>query len=149
MPITVEWFDVKQTVILFQFDGQWVWDEFYVAFDTQVNPMLKSISHSAYLIFDFSQTITMPMNGALHARNVFKNLAPNWEKSIVVSDRKFIQIVVDLFQKMNFYDTGNKTLRAKTLDEALQIANLPIPIVRHPAKTQKAHAAFVNPTSSS
>lgn len=143
MPITVEWFDVKQTVILFQFDGQWVWDDFYVAFEKQVNPMLESIPHSAHLIFDFTHTITMPMNGALHARNVFKNLAPNWEQSIVVSDRKFIQVVVDIFQKMDFYGAGKKTLKAKSLDEALHMVGLSLPVIRQAAMAQNANVAHL------
>ena len=121
MPIFADWFDADQTIILLRYEGNWTWNEFYETATDVVHPLLKSTSGTVYLIADFTRTITMPMNGIMHARNVFKTMPPNWHNMVIVTPSKFIQILVDMFTKLNYQGMGEKISRADTLDEALKL----------------------------
>lgn len=121
MPIYADWFDNEQKIILLRYEGNWTWNEFYETATNRVHPLLKSTSGTVNLIADYTHTTTMPMNGIMHARNAFKSMPTNWHNMIIVTSNKFIQILVDMFQKMNYQGMGEKILRASTLDEALSM----------------------------
>ncbi len=121
MPIYTEWFDADQHIILIRYEGNWTWNEFYKTATDTVHPLLKSTSRTVYLIADYTHTTTMPMNGIMHARNVFKSMPTNWHKMVIVTSHKFIQILVDMFQKMNYQGMGEKISRANSIDDALKM----------------------------
>lgn len=121
MPIHVNWFDDTQQIILLRYEGNWTWNDFYNSADEIVHPLMQGTANTVYLIADYTHTTTMPMNGIMHARSAFKTMPTNWHNMVIVTSNKFIQILVDMFQKMNYQGMGEKILRANTLDEALRV----------------------------
>ncbi|MEQ8676056.1 MAG: hypothetical protein RLP44_01915 [Aggregatilineales bacterium] len=119
MPIFADWYDDEQHIIFLRYEGDWTWNDFYETANKAVHPLLKSTTHTVYLIADFTSTTTIPMNGIMHARNVFKTMPTNWHNMIIVTPNKFIQILVDMFKKMNYQGMGEKIMCTNTLDEAL------------------------------
>jgi hypothetical protein len=59
MPVTLEWLDDGQQVLLYTYTGRWTWDEYH-AIITETHRRLAGITHPVYAILDFTAASLIP-----------------------------------------------------------------------------------------
>lgn len=121
MSVLVDWFNSEKTIILQTFEGKWTWEEFNKACATAAE-LMRTVEHEVHLVSDFIPSISMPVGGAIrHAQNVTSQYPSNWGLLVVISDKKFIEMLVNSFRRIFSRGVGGKTYHAETFDEAKTI----------------------------
>jgi hypothetical protein len=116
MPVTVFWEDPEKTVVRYDFQGSWTWDELYAVYYEAIG-MEKSVTHRVDVILDMSTSSRIPGNAILHVKNLAEKQPSNMGISVFVTRNPFIvsmyNMAVRVYGKVAFYFRI-----AKTLDEA-------------------------------
>lgn len=113
MPIRVYWEDAEQTIVRYDFEGRWTWDELYVAY-YQAIAMENSVTHRVDIILDMRTSSFIPANALLHMKNFSEKQPPNVGLSIFVTTNAFIislyNTAIKFYAKIAFYFRLVKTL---------------------------------------
>jgi hypothetical protein len=134
MPVRVYWEDEPQTIVRYDFDGPWTWDDLYPAY-YQAIQMERSVEYRVDVILDLRHSGRMPANVLLHIKNISEKQPPNLGLSVFVTTNTFMH---SLYQTgIRFYNKIGYYFRmVKTLDEA------------HSMIAQSRLAAQANPPNS-
>jgi hypothetical protein len=78
MSVQVHWDNTDKTVIRYDFEGKWTWDEFYAAFE-QARSMIAGIPHVVDFICVIQQVsgFFMPLNLLFHIRKIYTDVPSN------------------------------------------------------------------------
>ena len=120
MGITIQWDNAEQTIMRFDLDPHWTWDELFAA-KKQAHALVGAVSHRTVTIIDAPHTTTLPPNLLLNARSALRNNHPNTVVVIFVATNPFI---LSAFSTMSGF-LRSIALRlefAPTLDAARTIA---------------------------
>ncbi|MEO8606838.1 MAG: hypothetical protein ABI690_03095 [Chloroflexota bacterium] len=119
MPVRVYGEDETHTLVHYDFEGNWTWDELYPAY-YQAIEMEKSVSHRVDVILDMRQSKKIPSNALMHIKNISDKQPPNIGLSVIVTNSAFLasmyKIGVQFYAKIGHY-----FFLTTSLDEARQM----------------------------
>ena len=100
MAIDLWWDELDATVIRARFSANWTWDD-YRQSNAEVLRMAHSVPHRVDMITDFTACRRFPKGAsAAYVRELRANRPPNFQLIIVVCDDKFVQMMVNLWNKL-------------------------------------------------
>jgi hypothetical protein len=112
MPIQVFWEDDAQTIVRYNFEGTWTWDELYPAY-YQAIAMEKSVTDRVDVILDMRDSGRVPANALLHIKNISEKQPPNIGLSIFVTTNAFVtsmyNMAIRVYSKVAYYFRITKT----------------------------------------
>ena len=113
MPIRVYWEDADQTIVRYDFEGRWTWDELYAAYYEAI-AMEHSVAQRVDIILDMRTSGIIPANALLHMKNFSEKQPPNVGISIFVTSNAFVtslyNTAIKFYAKIAFYFRLVKTL---------------------------------------
>ena len=76
MPIQIDWYDSKQTIVHFQMSDPWGWPDFFHAME-QMRPAQESVPYKVVWVFDMRQSKTLPKDVFNQTKLISKKRPPN------------------------------------------------------------------------
>jgi hypothetical protein len=116
MGITVLWDNDEHTVIRYDFEGQWIWSEFFVATGDAFT-LTRSVSHTVDSISNFMPGAALPSDALFQFRRAMATAPPNRGVTVIVGGSTLIKTMVIVFGKVN-RQLGARLFLADTLDQA-------------------------------
>ena len=124
MPVSAEWYDKDESILIYHFEGKWKLDEFHEAINT-AEKLLQEHTGRLDVISDLSNTAGNDksirpgdMQGAMNRS--FKILPEELGYAVVVGAAFGIKIMIDLLAKI--YGPMKKHVRtSNTVEEALEM----------------------------
>jgi len=119
MGVSICWDDEEQTIVRYDFEGRWTWEEFYPAYE-QAIAMEKSVPHRIDVILDMLNSYNIPLNAITHVRSISKKQPENLGLSVFVTTSA---VVLSLYRVGMQFDAGLSRYfaAASTLEEAYQL----------------------------
>jgi hypothetical protein len=90
MSVSANWYDSKQEIVLYVFEGRWTWDELYATYN-QAIVMEKSVPHRVDVVLDMINSKAIPANALLHVKNISNKQPDNLGLTIVVTPNGFVR----------------------------------------------------------
>ncbi len=124
MAISVQWDNNEQTIVRFEYEGNWDWEGFY-KYIGEANEMMDTVPHPVVSIVDMSKTNHMPPNAIAHIRRIVdvSKEHNNSNISVFVGAGRFAEMLFSTLQKV-YPDT--KTIAGfhfvDTIEEARPLA---------------------------
>jgi hypothetical protein len=119
MSIKVTWDNAERTIICFDFEGRWDWDELYAASD-QATEMLDSVDHMVDFIMDIRETQKIPKDFMSHAERIASGSHPRRGMMVVVGANRLLRTVGSGLRRL-FPDATRNLVFAADLEEAEEI----------------------------
>lgn len=119
MSIDIRWYDEAETILLFEFQEGWAWEDFIQAGNYE---WLASIEHPFYEIYDLRHASQLPPNIIRQGQTLLRNDAPaNLSGVYVVGISPTLKTIMSTFQKlMPDAMTARWKLRlVRSMDDAL------------------------------
>ncbi len=101
MSIQVYWEDDEKTILRYDFEGDWTWDELYTVFNQGVD-MASAVDHRVDAIADMRHSGRIPGHAISHLRTIADRQTQNVNLRIIVTTNTFI---------LTIYRTGAKVYR--------------------------------------
>lgn len=124
MSISVTWDNEAKTIVRFEYEGKWTWEDFYEKIDA-ANKMMDTVESPCVSIIDMQKSHFLPSGAALHIRNVIrKSMSHNNSGISVFLDADVIvKAMIEVLRK-SYPDILENTewLYAKTLEQARTMA---------------------------
>jgi hypothetical protein len=122
MAVRVRWFNDAQTILVYEFEGNWTWDEFYPAYQ-RVLEMTRDIPHRIDVLLDLRRAGRLPLNLLTHVRNISDKQTSNAGLSVIVTNSQFIRAMYQTGCKFynriqHYFGVANSIEEALTLFEA-------------------------------
>jgi len=115
MPIQVYWEDADKTIVRYDFEGAWTWDELYAVYYKAID-METSVPHRVDIILDMRYSHRIPGNALLHLKNLSEKQPPNVGLSIFVTTNTFLtsmyNMAIKVYGKIAYYFRLAPTLDA-------------------------------------
>ncbi len=117
MGIHVVWDDAEQSIIRWDFDPEWDWNEFWSAFNTSIQ-MAEGYTRRVDVIPNVTNTKRLPI-GALGAFKTVDTKMPDFTKLVVVAGSDSVtRLMIKTFAQINRIDSWRT---ATTVEEARAI----------------------------
>ena len=116
MPITVKWDNDSKTVVNYEFNGKWTWDEYHTAIHTAYE-MVEKLPYIVNMILDFRHANAFPSNALSIFGRSMKTPPKEFDLALVVSRSGFIEAIYYVFRRLNG-KLAEKLVLVKTLEEA-------------------------------
>jgi hypothetical protein len=100
MNIKVAWDNEDKTVIRYDFEGPWTWDDFRIAAE-KAFAMTRSVEHTVDTISNFFPGVLLPANAMFHFRRVMEDAPKNRGVNVIVGSSAFIRTMVMMFSSVN------------------------------------------------
>lgn len=122
MGISIGWDDPAKTIIRYDFDPFWTWEDLRNAVQ-QDDALFDSVDHTVHLIFDMRQIEVVPANPLTQLRQVGSQIHPRLGLIVFVGTNAWAKMVLEIFYKV--YGSRAEGLAglesAATLEEARAI----------------------------
>ena len=116
MPIKVIWHNTDRTILRWEFDEHWNWEEYATA-QYQSNEMIEQVEYDRVdVIGDVRRSHTLPMDAILGYRNSLKNQSSRIGSIVLVGTNRFVKSMVKIFMK--YYPSSGR--RFKFADSFLE-----------------------------
>lgn len=106
MTIRVYWEDETKTIVRYDFEGKWTWNELYPVYYEAI-AMENSVPHRVDVILDLTRSGTLPANSLLHVKNISEKQPPNIGLSVIVTTNRFVlslySVGVKFYGKIGYY----------------------------------------------
>jgi len=116
MSVAVRWDSPEKTIVIYDIEGRWTWEEFYPAYNEAI-AMELSVTHRVDVIVDLHNAHLLPDNVLTHIKSISDKQPPNIGITVIVTKNRFIhtmyQIGIKFYSKINYYFRV-----AATVDEA-------------------------------
>jgi hypothetical protein len=116
MAIRPSWENAAKTVITFEFEGRWTWDDLYHASDLATT-MLHEVDHTVDFILDVRHASQMPSDFMSHAGHIAGGTNPKRGLLIVVGANFILRTLGNTLRKF-FSDAMKDVVIVGTLEEA-------------------------------
>jgi len=100
MPIELHWYDARHTILIWQFNSQWNWDDFYMTLDHS-NALLQQKPHRVHVVGDLSASASLPTGIMTHAANAIATRPANLDRLVIVGPHPLLRNVFQTF--LNLY----------------------------------------------
>jgi hypothetical protein len=119
MSFNLTWENTAQTVLRFEFQGTWTWEEYNEAIDDACE-LINSVEHNVQIIF--IQTKFTPNGSPIpHIQRTTRLIPRNVSKLIMVGGPIFLRSLYEVMVKVNSR-LSNQIVFVNTVDEAYQLA---------------------------
>ena len=112
MSVRAYWVNEEKTVVRYDFEGNWTWDELYPVFQEAL-AMERSVPHRVDVILDMTRAGRLPANALLHVKNISDKQPDNIGLTVIVSPNQFVgslyTIGVRFYAKIAYYFRVTKT----------------------------------------
>jgi len=116
MGITVLWDNDEQTIIRYDFEGRWVWSEFYTATENAF-ALTRSVTHTVDSISNFKPGAALPSDALFQFRRAMATAPKNRGVTVIVGGSTLIKTMVIVFGKVN-RQLSERLFLADTLEQA-------------------------------
>jgi hypothetical protein len=116
MGITVVWDNDEQTIMRYDFEGQWVWSEFFAA-TAEAFTLTRSVTQTVDSISNFKPGAALPSDALFQFRRAMATAPKNRGVTVIVGGSTLIKTMVIVFGKVN-RQLGERLFLADTLDQA-------------------------------
>jgi hypothetical protein len=100
MLIKLTWDDEEKTIVRYNFEKGWGWNDLNNAF-SEAALLFNSVPHEVNVIMDFRDASLIPQNALSHIQRGFKNPKPtNVGLTVIITPTRFLQTMVDAAQKV-------------------------------------------------
>jgi len=121
MSIVVNWDNPDKTVIRWDFEGKWNWEQFIDAYILS-DRMLASVEHTVDIISNLDRSAMLPEGALKGYENVLRNTSENIGVIVLISASRFLNVMVSAFNNIPHRRTaGGNFAFAKTMSEARAI----------------------------
>jgi hypothetical protein len=123
MPITVDWDNLQQTIILFTYNRPWTWREFDAAVE-QTLALVNTVDHKVDIIFDLRNGGFPPRDAVWRFKTAAELSHPNVGQYVYVAPSMLAHFVKNVIQIINRAYGGFGTFQVppivftKSLEEA-------------------------------
>jgi hypothetical protein len=121
MPIHVVWYDETKTIIVWEFDGAWEWQDYHAAINTAV-VMIKSVNHVVDSIMDVRRNRSLPPNALKEGKRWFVVAPSNFGVTVVAGGSGLIRGIATTIGAV-YKQFSERILIAATVDDAVKIIN--------------------------
>src|SRR5215510_13590412 len=122
MGVQVSWDNPEKTVLLYELEGRWTWDEFHAAV-ADAFAMTASVPHTVDTISHFHRGTPLPANAMFHFRRVMLAAPPNRGINVIVGGSSLVRTMASLFSKAHRL-LGRRLLVCATLEEARETLDM-------------------------
>ena len=116
MAISVQWDNLEQTIVRWDFVGEWDW-AMYLDAQRQSNMLIQSVEHHVDVIGDVSRSPLLPKNALGNYNSFQRNTLDNHGLIVLVGTSSFVRNMVTMFTKL-YKVSGQGFAFADTLEEA-------------------------------
>jgi hypothetical protein len=119
MSIKVSWDNEAKTIIRYDFEGDWNWEEFHVAAQ-EAFKLTRSVEHTVDTISNFLPGTRLPANAFLQFRRAMVDAPKNRGVTAIAGNSSFITRMVSVFSKVN-KRLGERLVVVASLEEARKV----------------------------
>lgn len=119
MPVTVSWDNEEKTVLRYDFDLIWTWDEFFTTIGDAF-AMTRSVGHTVDIISNFKPGASLPSNSLFQFRRAMSHAPRNRGRTVIVGSSTIVRSMVMLFSRFNRHP-GERVHLADSLEHARTI----------------------------
>src|SRR5215813_7451239 len=116
MPIHVVWYDTDKTIIVWEFDGEWDWQDYHAAINTAV-VMIRGVGHIVDSIMDLRHNRSLPPNALIQGKRWFVVAPPNFGVTVVAGGSGLIRGIATTIATV-YKRFSDRILMASTVEEA-------------------------------
>lgn len=98
MSVYAIWDNAQHTVIRYEFDGRWTWDEFYMVLE-QVKGMLDTVPHMVDFIMN-STSDYVPPSFITHFGKIWQEVHPRAGTVLIVSSSGFAKAMYGVVHRL-------------------------------------------------
>lgn len=118
MGVRIRWDNKEKTIIVFEMDQRWEWDEFYPLYKKYVG-MMDSVPHRVHIIYHLvDNTTRIPPLILLHMPRLMRMTHPREDRSVVVGRMQFAERFFAILANMGLREYTERYQFVDTLDEA-------------------------------
>jgi hypothetical protein len=99
MAITVSWDNPEQTIVRYEYSGQWTVGELTNAM-REVQSLMDLVSHRVDVIIDMRESKFMPNSALSLGRNAIMRKHPNQGKSVIIGASNFARTLYNVFRQV-------------------------------------------------
>jgi hypothetical protein len=100
MGYDVRWGNEEKTIMLCELTGEWIWNDFYELWKTQV-VMLDTVDHQVHsIIFGPDEAIRVPPGALSHFRRLTSMSHPNEDRVVIVNIPAVAKALLDMLKKI-------------------------------------------------
>ncbi len=118
MPISVRWENNEKTIVRWEFDGRWTWNDYYDALE-QSDRLLDSIQRSADLLVNMQQTNFIANGYPAQFRRVSR-FHPKAGIAVLVITNAFIETMLRMMMRFQ-PQSAHRIIIARSLEKAQSI----------------------------
>src|SRR5690606_11312509 len=119
MPVSARWTDESQTIMLWEFEGKWTWDDYYLI-RNETNAQISALDYDVDLIIDMRNSTALPQGVFTHGRNAFSASPKNIGQTVFVGLNPVLRSFYAMFNKLYTVLLSEKdfdTMLVATLEE--------------------------------
>lgn len=117
MPITIKPFNEARDIYLYEFDGNWTWDEIYKGL-VDYKESIKGTTQRIDNIIDFRQSNGIPNGAITHLKAIANSRPEQTYLAVFVTDNRFARMILEIAARLNT-TINEKYKLASTMEEAL------------------------------
>jgi hypothetical protein len=118
MGVRIRWDNKEKTIIVFEMDQRWEWDEFYPLYRKYVS-MMDSVPHRVHIIYHLVDKSTrIPPLILLHMPRLMRMTHSREDRSVVVGRMQFAERFFAILANMGLREYTERYQFVDTLDEA-------------------------------
>ena len=116
MSIVISWDNPEKTIIRWDFDGVWDWDE-YGAVKVGFDAMLREVDHTVGVIADMRHSPTLPKNAFTRFKYFTRTTPPNRGLMVFVGTNMLVRVAVETLGRA-FKELSQDIAFADTVEDA-------------------------------
>jgi hypothetical protein len=120
MAIQVVWGNGEKTIVHYQFEQHWTWQDFFEA-KAHAQELINTVPHKVAVILETHHDGAIPYNLLANARKGLRTKHPQTALIVIVATRPFIRTMISTVRGLSPLAHTRVEL-ASTYDEALAIA---------------------------
>ena len=117
MPVHVSWGNDAKTYVVFEFDGDWTWEEYYKGRKKGIE-FADQVPHVVNLIVDYTNSSMFPRNMLSHFGSSMDHNPKEFDIAVIVSESAFVVAMLNVLSKIR---KNGKFRVAKTRAEGVKI----------------------------
>lgn len=114
--IEIGWDNEDKTVMRCTYQGQWTWQEFYVATE-QSHQMMDTVDHPVDILVDMRASAQIPQGAVTQFRRIANTWHRNTGTIVAVTEARVAQMLYDIFATI-FRHVASRYHVVRTMDEA-------------------------------
>jgi hypothetical protein len=116
MPIEVHWGNEAKTYFVFEFIGDWGWEEYYEG-RKKGTELMNEVPHSVNVLVDYTRSAAFPANMLSHFGSSIDKAPKEFGYVVIAADSPFVAAIVNVLGRLK----KRQLVAVRTREEARQI----------------------------